>query len=128
MTQSSCKRDTKSKSHPSVKLAPVEFSHVNTPLLAARHAIASSRKRLCDTAGNTETFNVCTWLESCLNSQKVPVSNPKHVSSRYDDTAKIESFSVKYFCLGIDSFAARSIFSQYVLSQTVSTESSVLLP
>ena len=34
MTQSSCKRDTESKSHRGMKLAPVRVSHVNTPLLS----------------------------------------------------------------------------------------------
>ena len=32
MTQSSCKRDTKSKSHPSVKLAPVRVFSCKHPL------------------------------------------------------------------------------------------------
>ena len=36
MTQSSCKRYTKSRSHPGTKLAPVRFVHVNTPLHVIR--------------------------------------------------------------------------------------------
>ena len=48
MTQSSCKRHTKSKSHPSVKLAPVRvfscehpLTHVNeTRILSKRNLIA----------------------------------------------------------------------------------------
>lgn len=74
-------------------------------LLCVRHAIAPRRKILREIAGNTAKCNVCTWLGSWLNSQKVPVSNPKHISSRNDETAKTESFptfAAKCFCLGID--------------------------
>ena len=39
MTQSSCKRDTKSKSHPSVKLAPVRVFSCKHPLIFNRAAL-----------------------------------------------------------------------------------------
>lgn len=87
---------------PPIPLAKQIMVHL---LLCARHAIAPRRKILREIASNTAKCNVCTWLGSWLNSQKVPVSNPKHISSRNDETAKTESFptfAAKCFCLGID--------------------------
>ena len=46
MTQSSCKRDTKSKSHPGVKLAPVRVFSCKYPLMrdTSNACIRSCRK------------------------------------------------------------------------------------
>ena len=41
MTQSSCKRDTKSKSHPGVKLAPVRVFSCKHPLISLKKSIQS---------------------------------------------------------------------------------------
>jgi len=46
MTQSSCKRDTKSKSHPSVKLAPVRVFSCKHPLSAGVNYIHAFRVAL----------------------------------------------------------------------------------
>ena len=42
MIQSSCKHDTKSKSHPSVKLAPVRVFSCKHPLMQAKVGLFSS--------------------------------------------------------------------------------------
>ena len=41
MTQSSCKRDTKSKSHPGVELAPVRIFSCKHPLISLKKSIQS---------------------------------------------------------------------------------------
>ena len=41
MTQSSCKRDTKSKSHPGVKLASVRVFSCKHPLISLKKSIQS---------------------------------------------------------------------------------------
>ena len=41
MTQSSCKRDTKSKSHPGAKLAPVRVFSCKHPLISLKKSIQS---------------------------------------------------------------------------------------
>ena len=46
MTQSSCKRDTKSKSHPSVKLAPVRVFLCKHPL---QDNADVTNRQFCDT-------------------------------------------------------------------------------
>ena len=50
MTQSSCKRDTKSKSHPGMRLAPVRVFSCKYPLLSDRK---SSHLKWSLTGGST---------------------------------------------------------------------------
>ena len=72
MTQSSCKRDTKSKSHPSVKLALVRvfsckhpLSVYNTPLRGAYPNVASRHNLVAWSKGLFGTFVAIALVNGC---------------------------------------------------------------
>ena len=113
MTQSSCKRDTKSKSHPSVKLAPVRVFSFKHPLsddpqgrqMIFKCLAAHSRYSL-----PVEALNMIVELSKSLpdevNNSTIELHLP--VDSQY--SLSVEAVNLIVTSKSIKSFVMESIF------------------
>ena len=94
MTQSSCKRDTKSKSHPGAELAPVRIFSCKHPLISLKKSIQSKHYLQFPSIKKTHLISIKNISFQLKNNSKKNRTNKKQQQQQQQNyfLAKVNVF------------------------------------